>query len=450
MKKYLLLPLVAMFAFTISNVAAQDFDTDPLVKFDDKSEKLVFTVGARMMADVAYYHSDFTPLKSGAALTDARIRTSLSYDKWYFYADFDFSKGKFKQKNIFLQYAWDKKNKDGVWQSIKAGYYNDPATMSRNTSLGSYHFISRPGAANALSAGRQLGVSYKYVNDNFFLHQGIFAENLYNDQLAGFQGYTVSGRWLYSPVKEENKTFHFGIGARYARINSGVDYNGTVQTSLTLSSSLETYVDANSSFLNAYVPWASDVFNVNVEALYHTKNFFIRGEYTWKNVGKERDDEALFKKQLGTLWSWASLESWKAGNPLESNQFQSAYVEAGYKIFGNPYTYNRKEALLGGLNGKSLEIVARYSWTDLNDVVDGAYYFEAQDKYIDNGILSDYPVTSTSIGGGELHSATLGVNFAFNKFVQIMVDYTYHHLQRDKFAYDENFHCLQGRLVFSF
>ena len=56
---------------------AQDFDTDPTVRIDNEKEDLHFTVGARMMADVAYYHSDFTPMKSGAALTDARLRASL-------------------------------------------------------------------------------------------------------------------------------------------------------------------------------------------------------------------------------------------------------------------------------------------------------------------------------------------------------------------------------------
>ena len=89
MKKIFLLPAFAALAMT---AMAQDFDTNPVVKIENQEEELQFTVGARMMADVAYYHSDFTPLKSGAALSDARIRTSMTYKDWYFYADFDFSK----------------------------------------------------------------------------------------------------------------------------------------------------------------------------------------------------------------------------------------------------------------------------------------------------------------------------------------------------------------------
>lgn len=96
------MPLLALTALSAN---AQDFDSKPTVTIDNKAEDLHFTVGARFMADAAYYHTDFTPMQSGAAISDARIRTSLTYQNWYFYADFGFGGGKFSQKNIFLQYA---------------------------------------------------------------------------------------------------------------------------------------------------------------------------------------------------------------------------------------------------------------------------------------------------------------------------------------------------------
>ena len=432
---------VAMFALT--SVFAQDFDTDPTVKVTAKNGP-EFTIGARMMADVAYYHSDFTPLKSGAALTDTRIRTSMKYENWYFYADFDFSKAKFKQKDIYVQYKW----KD--LHAIKAGYYCDPSSMAGNTSIGSYHFISRSAAVRALDPGRQLGITYRYTGKHFFANQGIFAENQYNDQLAGFQGVTLGGRWLYRNVNDENHAFHIGLNARYAHITSGEEYQGTVKTQVTLSTPFETYVDMNADLMNAQVPWASDGLNAGAEFAVVTPKFFARGQYIYKHIGKTRDDATLFKNQLGGEWSWASLESWQSGNPLKPSNFQGAYVEAGYLIFGDAYRYDSDRAILGGMRGKSLEVVARYSYTDLNDIVKGAYYFEAQDKYIDDGILADYPPASTSIGGGLMHAMTVGVNYSFNKYVQILLDYTYSVYQRDKNPYDKNFHALQGRLIFSF
>ena len=79
MKKYFLISALAIFALAAN---AQDFDTDPTLRVDNNEKDVHFTIGARMMADAAYYHSDFTPLQSGAAITDARIRTSMSYKDW--------------------------------------------------------------------------------------------------------------------------------------------------------------------------------------------------------------------------------------------------------------------------------------------------------------------------------------------------------------------------------
>ena len=443
MKKYILVPVLAALSF--SGLVAQDFDTDPVVKIQNDDVK--FTVGARMMADVAYYHSDFTPVKSGAALTDARIRTSMSYKDWYFYADFDFSKGKFAQKNIFLQYALEGLRGTHLF---KAGYYNNPASMANNTSRGSLHFISRAAPVNAMSPGRELGFSYIFYNDHFFANQGVFAENMYNDQIAGFQGVTFGGRWLWRPVNNENHTFHIGANFRYANIATGEVYNNTLQTNYTIGTSLETYVDPTKQFVTATMPWAKNVFDVGAELLYKNDNFFIRGEYMYKYVTKERDDQTLFEANLGSIDSWGSLESWQKGNPLGSNQFHGGYVEAGYKIFGKAYGYSNSEGLLKGLNGQALEIVARYSYVGLNDIMDGERYVLGRDQYYPDGVLADYPATSLSIGGGNMHSATLGINYAFNKFAQIMLSYTYNNLDRDKFAYDENFHTVQARLMFQF
>ena len=129
--KYILLSAVAALSITAT---AQDFDNDPTLKIDNKEQQVKFTVGARFMADAALYHTDFTPLQSGATISDARIRTSMSYgENWYFYADFGFGNGKFSQKNIFLQYA--KKDANDATHAVKVGYYNDPAgSMARQTS----------------------------------------------------------------------------------------------------------------------------------------------------------------------------------------------------------------------------------------------------------------------------------------------------------------------------
>ncbi|MBF1547442.1 MAG: hypothetical protein HXO05_07790 [Prevotella salivae] len=446
MKKYMLMPLLALTALSAN---AQDFDSKPTVTIDNKAEDLHFTVGARFMADAAYYHTDFTPMQSGAAISDARIRTSLTYQNWYFYADFGFGGGKFSQKNIFLQYAQE--DSKGGRHAIKGGYYNDAAgSMARNTSLGSYHFISRAGATNALGEGRELGITYKYTNDHFLAYQGVFTENQYNKIEAGYNGLVFSGRYLYRPIIDENQTLAIGGNVRFQHVGGGVTEDNVLKKTVKLGQSMETFVDEDEQFVSCELPWAENVFDAGAEVLYHNQKMFVRGEYLYKHITKKRDSKTLFDASNNNIDTWGTLDAWIAANPLRSNNFHGGYIEAGYMIFGNPYSYDKNEGVLRGLSGRSLEIVGRFNYTGLNDIVKGEYFSVARNQYYPDGYMADWPYKSTSVGGGAVRSYTLGLNYSFNKFAQVMVDYTYHHLTKDFLPYDKNFHEVQARLQFVF
>jgi len=446
MKRYFLLPIMAM-CFLASE--AQDFDSKPTVTIDNNKEDLHFTVGARFMADVAYYHTDFTPMQSGASITDARIRTSLTYKDWYFYADFGFGGGKFEQKNIFMQYS--KKDNGKNIHDFKVGYYNDPAgSMARNTSLGSYHFISRPGSSNALGEGRELGVTYKFSNNKFYAYQGVFTENQYNKIQSGFNGIVLAGRYQYRPISDNQQTLMIGGNIRYQHIGGGVTENNVLKKTLTLSQTMETYVDDDNQFVSCSLPWAENVLDAGAEALYHNEKVFVRGEYMYKHVTKKRDSKTLFEASNNNIDTWGTLDAWLAANPLRSNNFHGGYVETGYLIFGTPYQFDPREGVLKGLSGQALEIVGRFNYTGLNDIVKGEYYNAGRNQYYPGGEMADWPYVSTSVGGGNVYSYTFGVNYSANRFVQFMLDYTYSHLSKDFLLYDKNFHSVQARVQFVF
>ena len=429
--------------------SAQDFDSKPTVTIDNQKEDLHFTVGARFMADAAYYHNDFTPMQSGASITDARIRTSLTYKDWYFYADFGFGGGKFSQKNIFMQYSQE--DKAGNVHAIKAGYYNDPAgSMARNTSLGSYHFISRAGSSNALGEGRELGISYKFTNDKFMAYQGVFTENQYNKIESGFNGIVLAGRYQYRPINDGNQTLMIGGNIRYQHVGGGVTENNVLKKTISLGQSIETYVDEDDQFVSCSLPWANNVLDAGAEALYHNNKFFARGEYMYKHVTKKRDSKTLFDASNNNVDTWGTLDAWLTANPLRSNNFHGGYVEAGFLVFGKPYSFDSREGVLKGLSGQSLEIVGRFNYTGLNDIVKGEYYNAGRGQYYPSGEMQDYPYSSTSVGGGNIRSYTIGVNYSANRFVQFMLDYTYSRLSKDFLPYDKNIHAVQARMQFVF
>lgn len=427
---------------------AQDFDNNPSIKIDNSQADIHFTVGARFMGDVAYFDSDHTKMNSGAALADSRIRTSMTYKNWYFYADFGFGGGRFSQKNIFLQ--WSKMQNGGTGQHIiKAGYYSDPGSMARNTSLGSYHFISRAGSADALGDGRHLGITYKYTNSHFFANQGVYSVDTYNQQEAGLNGVSFSGRWLYIPIDDKSQSFHIGVNARFTNFGGNDDEGEVVKNILTLGQTMETYVDDTKDIVSVSIPWVNNDINLGAEFLYRNTAFFIRGEYLYRHITKKRDSYSVFSDAQANHGYSGSYDEWLTSNPLRSNDFHGGYVEMGYRIFGSDYTYSNREGLLGGLGGQSLEVVARYNYTGLNDIVEGDLYSVDSDQYYPANIHAQQ-YSSTSVGGGDIHSVTIGANYSFNRYVQVMLNYTYSNLDRDKLPHDKNFHAVQGRVMFTF
>lgn len=322
--------------------------------------------------------------------------------------------------------------------------------MARNTSLGSYHFISRAGAANALGEGRELGITYKFTNDKFMAYQGVTTENQYNKIESGFNGIVLSGRYQYRPINDGTQTLMIGGNIRYQHVGGGVTENNVLKKTIKLGQSMETFVDEDERFVSCELPWAENVLDAGAEALYHNDKLFVRGEYLYKHVTKKRDSKTLFDASNNNIDTWGTLDAWITANPLRSNNFHGGYVEAGYMIFGNPYKFDSRNGTLKGLSGRSLEIVGRFNYTGLNDINAGEYYSAGRDQYYPDDMMADYPYKSSSVGGGAVRSWTLGVNYSFNRFVQAMLDYTYSNLSKDKYAYDKNFHMVQARVQFVF
>ena len=104
-----------------------------------------------------------------------------------------------------------------------------------------------------------------------------------------------------------------------------------------------------------------------------------------------------------------------------------------------------KEELVSGMGRWAA--VSRALYTKNEHAV---VYRGTDTKYYPTGEVQDYPAKSTSIGGGNMHSVTVGANYSFNKYAQVLLEYTWNRLDRDKYQYDKNIHTLQARLLFSF
>lgn len=452
MKKNIILAAVLTLG-AVGHMFAQDKAAiKPYHIYEDKDNDISITLGGRFFTDLSYNTSDFTPVKSGTNIADARLRTSLTFKNWYFYGDFDFGGGKFHQRNLFVRYYL--KNDEESSKSLKFGYYAEPFSMNLNTSEYAMKFINRPSTVFALGNFRALGLTYKYYNNHFFSDQGIFTEDvLENKKPAGNQSWNVTGRYVYIPVNTPDLTLHIGGSLRYKQNNGGelINEGKTLKTNQYISSSLE-MGDHNGQFLSANIPWANKLYKVGFEGLVRMPRFFARGEYIMQKITKKRPDQELFDAQLGGLWSWTTLKSWQKANPLDDSKANGGYLELGYLLNDKShYKYNREFALIGGnYDPGAFEVVARYSYTNLNDIKEGDVFLKGKNKFYPGGKIIDYPNESMSIAGGKAHSATVGVNYTINRHAIISADYTYTRLDNPYFPNDKNFNSIQARMMFSF
>ena len=63
MKKYILLPAMMVAAMLSTTAVKAQEDVNPLLKYVNKENNLKASIGGRMFADVAYYHTEWTPMK---------------------------------------------------------------------------------------------------------------------------------------------------------------------------------------------------------------------------------------------------------------------------------------------------------------------------------------------------------------------------------------------------
>ena len=112
----------------------------------------------------------------------------------------------------------------------------------------------------------------------------------------------------------------------------------------------------------------------------------------------------------------------------QNAKFYGYTVEAGFMILGKNYRYNSVEALMNRPKGKSLEVVARFNHTDLNDIMAGHMF-------------------------GKADTFTLGVNYYVTDNIVARLNYSYQKLNQEytkEFMLDKNLHSIQARVAFEF
>lgn len=457
MKKYI---SALVLLLGLSNISfAQDTKTEAqkelegiidegLVKFKTDDDKYSFRVGARVAIDGALYADDYTDRGSGAKFSAARIRViSKLGSKLDFKLDLDFA-SKSIIKDVFLRWHT---NKNGF---LRVGNFAEAFSAENIQSTMDYPFINKSATIDAFGTGRSIGIAYRYYHPYFWGEAGIYSQKISTEVKQGDMGYSASARIL-GRISRDDWNFHIGGSVNYRRpdangfTNGSDDYNREV----TISSALESSVD-KTKFLHASLSNVKNVVKYGAEVMANYKNIYIKGEYIGSIYNRERDWEYNFQNSLGSVLStmFPTMDAYKKFmGPDEAANFKGFSIEAGVLALGGNYKYSNVDALMQRPKGKSLEFVARYNRTDLNDIVDGSWYYNG--GFYSSAMHQAFGIKNQSVSGGKVDTFTFGVNYYITDNIVTRLNYSYQKLDQKYNAIyreDTNMHSVQARVAFEF
>lgn len=444
MKKIIISALAVLTAST--SLFAQEakeemrsFMEDGLVKWKSEEKGVSFRVGARVAVDGGHYFDDKTDRSSGANISEARLRIystfARNFDAKF---DVDFAGNKVSLKDVYVRYHL---GKNGIFY---LGNYAEPFSADNIQSTGDMNFMYKPATIDALGTGRALGVSYRYYGNMFWGEGGVFSQKLSNEIYQGDKGWSVSARALFRMTQNNDYGFHVGgsLNNRRPDANGFTSGKDDFNRRATFGSALESPID-KTKFLDATVENANNVFKYGVEAMGYWKNLYFQGEYIGTSVDRKKDWDYLFQQQLGGMWSYTTMESFKKWYGEERTiNFGGYYAQVGWLICGGNYSYNSTNALMNRPGKGAFELLFRYNHTNLDDV-DGEWF---DGKFFESAATGK---PNNSVSGGKVDSYTVGLNYYVAKNLIVKLNYNYQHLNSYR-SMDKNLNTIMARVFFEF
>lgn len=400
-----LLPLICLAAACQASASVPDsvepeiparvYFQDGKLHFASKNEKFKLWFDNRIFIDAAVYspYSDIDNLQSkpnkdleaddgsfrfsnGVSIRHARfgIKATL-FEKWFAELDVDFAYNEVEIKDMYIGYQFNPH-----W-SVKAGNFKEPMSMERLTSSKYLSQLERPMPVEAFAAGRRLGAAFTGWGNHWWVSAGVFGRQvdiIQKEKNRGNDGLGFTGRVAASPVANDNFTLHLGAYATWRK----PDMTGSKDRTVEFRTFPEGRVDRR-RFIRTEIKNVKDYGTVGLELGARYDKLLVYGEYLfttlrrYKYDGKERVD-------------------------LKNATFNGWYVTGSYMILGNQRRYAPDDAEFGPMDvcrkGGNLEVSARVSTLNLNDVHDPSAAILGGRGYNYTAAINWYPVRNVMVG----------------------------------------------------
>ncbi len=333
-------------------------------------------------------HSD--GLDYGVKMNDTRLGCIATFDKnWTTKMEICYANKAISFRDLWIGYSINDK------MSLTGGNHFQPFGAKI---LGlAYKFIEDAQADYAICPSRKIGVSYDYTSNPVKATAGIYSDaNI--DALGGAknQGYSLAAKLIGRPICGDSSVLHIGVAAMYTDVANDYTYN-VVQP--------ETFTSRN--ILSCPSPVANTI-NINrgeAELIYIFKRFYFETHY---------------------LTAFSNMVE-----GLDNIKMNGAYAQTSFLLKGKKQNYNKKTGLAANASPKNLELLARAD-------------FLAIDEY---GTIDENGVAITN-ADQKVMDFTMGLNYFFNKNVNIRLNYTVAKVEQGDNEFTNN--AIQTRLQFAF
>jgi phosphate-selective porin OprO/OprP len=297
-----------------------------------------------------------------------------------------------------------------------------------------------------MGIGRSIGLGYTYYTDKFYGSTGLFAGSVDNHN-KGDQGFSTTTKLVYTPIVNDKVLFQVGGSFTYRTPEANGfseslnddDYNREVMLS----------AGPEHKFLNAEIAHAGNELKLNMEILATYGRFMFQSEYYSNKVYRKSNYDLQFKHSRPDMWGWSSTEKgfedwYGVQRDIETDGY---YVQAGFLLKGDDYSYNSASAYINRPKAGSLELVARFNKTNMNDI-DGIFM---QNKFWDaDPSKAASGQTNFSVGGGESVDWALGLNYYVSNNVMFRLNYTSMDIDNVYYRQDDKVSFVKARVQVNF
>jgi len=389
---------IAVMLFTASALIAQDSkipggSEKVPVGAEVKNGKLVFEsedgtyrwwLDSRIQFDGAMYFENKNAMSNGFHFRRITFAIkSLFHRNWEAELDIDFREDSDVDPQTELRDIWIKYNVPNHNISFMVGHFKEPFGLERLNSSRMLMFLERSSISSAIPMGRRVGAQARYWTNWYQVTGAVMGHEPATriDKGQRDEGFSTNLRASVAPINKFGENLHIGLAGSYKIPDATSELR---PNTIELSSRTESYVFDPKFF------HTGDISDVNYYNRYGLEFLYINGPLYFQSEAMGTTIKRFYGKPTVNL--------------------RGGYVMAAWVVTGENRYYYVDEGEVGPIEAPkscwgALEIAARYTHTDLNDLESGVH-------------------------GGMGNQYMFGVNYYPNNNIKIQLNYSFVNLDQ--------------------